>query len=237
MGLFQRAEEIVFKWRKVVNESRPRCLQDIHLDRTPSNLSITRSVYKERRRVAKEDARRKKRAAKRVKQEGKTHFKEMCKKIDDLFDGTITYKEYLDLEDEEFHAAHEELVQQISDNVKRVKAKVDRAKEGVSKGCDKAAEITQRTAEKAVEKVQRVAEEMERRKQKRERRRIAKEEKEAKYLMDIEFWNREIEKGRLNEDHGMRRNGTRRSGIVASNMSSMLKIHSKPSWREITIGV
>ncbi|KAF5878396.1 uncharacterized protein Bfra_000561 [Botrytis fragariae] len=60
MGLFQCAEEIVFKWWKADNEARPRCLQDVHLKRTPSNVSITRSGYKERRRVAEEDARRKK---------------------------------------------------------------------------------------------------------------------------------------------------------------------------------
>ncbi|TGO11192.1 hypothetical protein BTUL_0115g00110 [Botrytis tulipae] len=120
----------------------------------------------------------------------------MCKKIDDLFDGTITYKEYLDLEDEEFRAACEELGQQISNNVKRVKAKVDRVKEGVRTGCDKVTETTRKTLEKAAEKAQKVAENMEGREQRRERRRITKEEKEAKYLMDIDFWNREIEKGR-----------------------------------------
>ncbi|TGO41687.1 hypothetical protein BHYA_0018g00600 [Botrytis hyacinthi] len=201
MGLFRRAEEISFKLRKANNESRPRSLQDVHLKRTPSNLSITLSVYKERLRAAEEDGKREKQAAKRARQEGRTHFKEMCKTFDGLFDGTITYKEYLDLEDEEFRAAREELGQQISDNVKRVKAKVGRVKEGVSKGCDKAAEIMRKTVEKAVEKVQKVAENIEGRKQMRERRRITKEEKEAKYLVDIEFWNREIEKVRSNEDH------------------------------------
>ncbi|KAF7958748.1 hypothetical protein EAE96_002281 [Botrytis aclada] len=194
MKLFQRAEEKVFKWRKAVNETRPRCLQDVHLEKTVSNESITRLVYNERRRVAKQDTQRKKQAAKRAKQEGRTYFRETLKLIDDAFDGTIAWGEYEIREDDALHADCEVVKQQLSDIRNRAKAKVDGAKEGVRKGCDKVAEIIQRTSEKVAEKAQKVAEKMERRK-------IAKEAKEAKCLTDIEIWTREIKKGRLNEDY------------------------------------
>ncbi|KAF7938064.1 hypothetical protein EAE99_001736 [Botrytis elliptica] len=79
MGFFQRAEEKLFGWYKVINEGRPYCLQDVHLVRTASQASITLSGYKDRRRLAREVERQE-------QQESGTHFKETCNLFEHIFD-------------------------------------------------------------------------------------------------------------------------------------------------------
>ncbi|KAK6614225.1 hypothetical protein H4I96_00546 [Botrytis cinerea] len=54
MGFIQHTEKKLFGWWKAIDKTRPGSLQDIHLVRTASQASITLSVYKERRRLAKE---------------------------------------------------------------------------------------------------------------------------------------------------------------------------------------
>ncbi|KAM0142511.1 hypothetical protein ACHAP3_001616 [Botrytis cinerea] len=54
MGFIQHTEKKLFGWWKAIDKTRPGSLQDIHLVRPASQASITLSVYKERRHLAKE---------------------------------------------------------------------------------------------------------------------------------------------------------------------------------------
>ncbi|KAK6615477.1 hypothetical protein H4I95_00629 [Botrytis cinerea] len=86
MGFIQHTEKKLFGWWKAIDKTRPGSLQDIHLVRTASQASITLSVYKERRRLAKEAE------GQEQQQQRKTHSKKTCNLVGDVFDKSISLK-------------------------------------------------------------------------------------------------------------------------------------------------
>ncbi|THV47616.1 hypothetical protein BGAL_0299g00050 [Botrytis galanthina] len=76
MEFIQRVEEKLFRWWKKIEKHRPGSLQDVHLIRTRSQTSITLSVYKQRRRLAREVER-------------ETRFQETYNSVKGIFDESI----------------------------------------------------------------------------------------------------------------------------------------------------